>query len=188
MKFSDLRTEFETSSSEAFGQKYAHPWLVLVMQSAVRKVGRPIEFTTVEAPRPVILDPIGANADPKGFARNLLLRGQTLNDTLDLRPVVKRQIESGEQAPITVGRAPESDIVIRDRSVSKLHAHLNRTDEGAWVLQAYQSLNGTKVNAEVLEPSAGPAKLLTGTRIEIGNVVCQFIEQDDFLSVFTLAR
>jgi hypothetical protein len=187
MKFSDLRTEFGTSSFDAFGRKYGHPWLVI--QLSLPKTDRWNAFTTEKNSGHSALDLAAANADPNWLPHTTLLRFQDLDDdTLDFRPIVTRSAEVGGKDHVAVGRAVDNDIVIRDRSVSKAHARIGRTNDGSWVLQAYQSLNATKVNMAVVDPSTEPVRLSTGTRIELGNVLCHFIERDDFLSLFTQTR
>jgi pSer/pThr/pTyr-binding forkhead associated (FHA) protein len=48
-------------------------------------------------------------------------------------------------AAVTIGRRPESDFVIDERTVSRRHATIHRENYG-WVLVDLGSLNGTRVN------------------------------------------
>lgn len=53
---------------------------------------------------------------------------------------------------ISIGRAPNCDVVVRDPSVSKLHGHFRHvTLESAWFTDA-KSANGTRVDGSVLQP------------------------------------
>lgn len=47
---------------------------------------------------------------------------------------------------ISFGRARNNDVVIRDRSVSKLHAHISIDERGRVTLRDTGSRNGTRVN------------------------------------------
>jgi pSer/pThr/pTyr-binding forkhead associated (FHA) protein len=48
-------------------------------------------------------------------------------------------------APVVIGRQPDSDFVIDERTVSRRHAAIHRENYG-WVLEDLGSLNGTRVN------------------------------------------
>ncbi|HCP44904.1 MAG TPA: hypothetical protein DIU15_02595, partial [Deltaproteobacteria bacterium] len=45
----------------------------------------------------------------------------------------------------SIGRHPENSISIQDRSVSKFHAQVHRTEDGGYELQDLGSRNGTFV-------------------------------------------
>ncbi|MBI3725160.1 FHA domain-containing protein [bacterium] len=65
-------------------------------------------------------------------------------------------IEKSQRNPfenlITVGRAPNNDIVFALESISKLHATFNATG-GRWFVQDHASTNGTFVNGERIGPA-----------------------------------
>jgi hypothetical protein len=65
------------------------------------------------------------------------------------------------------GRA---DVVVADRTVSRLHAAIERVT-GGWVIQDLGSKNGTYVNGARL---SGPRALHTGDEIRLGGVRLQF--------------
>jgi pSer/pThr/pTyr-binding forkhead associated (FHA) protein len=48
-------------------------------------------------------------------------------------------------APVVIGRQPESDFVIDERTVSRRHAAIHREGYG-WVVEDLGSMNGTRVN------------------------------------------
>lgn len=71
---------------------------------------------------------------------------------------------------VSVGRARNCDIVIRDASVSKLHAHF-RVDEGARVVHVTDiaSHNGTTVDGARLTPQE-PCRVHPGSILQFGSV------------------
>jgi hypothetical protein len=70
---------------------------------------------------------------------------------------------------VTVGRATNNDIVLRDGSVSKLHAWFSRHEEREFSLADADSTNHTAVNGQRLEPRK-LRHLLECDRIEFGAV------------------
>ena len=74
-----------------------------------------------------------------------------------------------------VGRDPsESDFVIEDSTVSRKHAHLTRSNEGIH-LKNLSKVNPTLVNDE---EHRGAVRLKEGDRIQIGNTVFLFSEEE----------
>jgi FHA domain len=68
--------------------------------------------------------------------------------------------------PITIGRGPDMDVPIWDRSVSRRHAQMDWRDD-AWVIRDMESTNGTKVNGARLS-SSEITHLKPGDEIEMG--------------------
>jgi len=68
-----------------------------------------------------------------------------------------------EIGPISVGRAPDNEIVLDDRRVSRHHAELTQTD-GRWALRDLASTNGTAVNGRIVQH----ALLHDGDRLSLG--------------------
>ena len=62
-----------------------------------------------------------------------------------------------------IGRAPECDVVVADRQVSRHHARLRRTDSG-YVVEDLGSKNGTHLNGVVIEK---PKLLQDGDVIQV---------------------
>jgi len=58
---------------------------------------------------------------------------------------------------LTIGRHPECDICIPERSVSRRHAQLNYTDSG-WVIEDLGSRNGTVLNGALIDKAELPAR------------------------------
>jgi len=99
-------------------------------------------------------------AKQKGAAvrRLVVTEGDLTGTTVDL----------GEQT-ITIGRAPESTLVLTDDYASTHHARLTPRD-GQWVLEDLGSTNGTYIDrTKVATPTAvGP-----GTQVRIGKTVLE---------------
>jgi hypothetical protein len=86
---------------------------------------------------------------------------------------------------IAVGRARNNDIVLRHRSVSKLHARFHvepggltaAGDGGSVWITDMKSTAGTSVNDAPLEPST-PHLLGPGDRLRLGLVACEYLDPD----------
>jgi hypothetical protein len=74
-----------------------------------------------------------------------------------------------DRPEVTLGRLPESDIVLADAGASRQHARIHRAD-GGFVLTDLGSTNGTLVNDEPVRERA----LEDGDRITIGESVLEF--------------
>ncbi len=66
---------------------------------------------------------------------------------------------------LTIGRAPENDLVLSDEKVSRQHAAIERTAQGEFVLRDLNSGNGTWVDDTRVE---SPLTLRGGEQIRIG--------------------
>lgn len=76
---------------------------------------------------------------------------------------------------VLLGRAPECDIVLSGRLVSRHHAAIRRA-EGTYTLEDLGSHNGTTVNGH---PIDGPYVLRDGDRIELGGIGrLMFVDSD----------
>jgi DNA-binding response OmpR family regulator len=67
---------------------------------------------------------------------------------------------------LILGRAPECDVVIEGRLISRRHAAISREGQG-YTLEDLGSHNGTAVNGQRI---AGPWKLHDGDQIELGGI------------------
>jgi pSer/pThr/pTyr-binding forkhead associated (FHA) protein len=67
---------------------------------------------------------------------------------------------------ITIGRAPNNDFCIRDKSLSRSHARLERQSDG-YRVRDLGSANGTSLNGKKLD---GPVLARDGDELELGNV------------------
>jgi hypothetical protein len=70
---------------------------------------------------------------------------------------------------VSLGRLPESDVLLSDPGASRRHAEI-RHEDGRWMIVDLGSTNGTMVN----EASVGERQLADGDRITIGRTVLEF--------------
>lgn len=75
-----------------------------------------------------------------------------------------------ERAVCAIGRGPESDVRIRDDSVSTIHATLLRKGT-SWFVVDLRSANGTFVDGSRV---AGEREIASGTRLRLGAVELEF--------------
>ncbi len=97
--------------------------------------------------------PAAAASEPAELTRLVITSGPRRGEELSL-----------SQAPISIGRASDSDLVISDDYTSTRHARLLNWD-GRWMLQDLDSTNGTFVNGERVSQ---PTELRRGVSVRIG--------------------
>jgi len=68
---------------------------------------------------------------------------------------------------ITIGRAPNGDVVLRFGYISKLHAYFQVTEQGEMFLHDHNSANGTAANGTALM-SGAPVRIQAGDVLEFG--------------------
>ena len=100
------------------------------------------------------------------------------------------QVLTVEKAPgnpwpdrISVGRARNCDVSIRDPSVSKLHAHFHLREDGRYDLTDLDSQNGTSVNGRPL-PSQSPETVNPGDALLFGSVSCKLLTSAQLYDLF----
>jgi pSer/pThr/pTyr-binding forkhead associated (FHA) protein len=71
---------------------------------------------------------------------------------------------------LRVGRDPAAEVALRDQTVSRSHARLDRSG-GGWTVTDLGSTNGTAVGGTRLAPNT-PAPLRPGAPVQFGDVVC----------------
>jgi hypothetical protein len=92
---------------------------------------------------------------------------------MSILPVKKAQ---GNPYPdrVSVGRARNCDVAIRDPSVSKLHAHFKLREGGGYDLVDLDSQNGTCVNGKPIAPNRGEP-VSSGDVLLFGGVTCKLL-------------
>jgi hypothetical protein len=98
----------------------------------------------------------------------------TTREIRHVLPVAKRQFDPYADR-ISVGRARNCDIVLRNRSVSKLHAQFRHRSEQKLELVDLQSYNGTWVNGCELQPNV-PEPVCTGDELQFGLISAQLVD------------
>jgi Domain of unknown function (DUF1707)/FHA domain len=104
-------------------------------------------------------------ASEGAFARRF---GSPRRPVPHLRPVrrpVPLEFPRGAGAFFSIGRASGCDLTIADRTVSRVHARLERTAEG-WLLTDLSSTNGTRVNGWRVR---GQVRVRAGDLVSFGN-------------------
>ncbi|MCE9577378.1 MAG: FHA domain-containing protein [Deltaproteobacteria bacterium] len=84
---------------------------------------------------------------------------------------------------ITIGRTANNDIVLRDVTVSRLHAFFRRRDD-RWVVADAGSKNGTAVEGEPLLPRR-ERDVGSGTGVRIGDLELTFYTAVDLYAVLS---
>ncbi len=121
------------------------------------------------------------------LARNIEFRTTTHDlDTQNLTTAVEEPfllpLKKAESNPfperISVGRAPNCDVVIRDPSVSKLHGHFRDVRrDSAWFTDA-QSSNGTVIDGAFIQPGVA-VEIRLRSQTEFGRVRLLLVSASD---------
>jgi hypothetical protein len=138
-------------------------WLFVL--AAVRTIrtdlrsGRPARAAAAPAPAATVGGAAPSKSSARSAARRLVVTEGTLAGTT---------VTLGE-APVTLGRADDSTLVLTDDYASSRHARLV-PGEGAWQVEDLGSTNGTYLgNIKVSRPTPVPL----GTQIRIGKTVLE---------------
>ncbi len=152
---------------DAFGKKFAHPFLI--RRASSRKDGESGEGSDFAGEKlsfhTNVADGAAAPEVPAGSVR---LSGATV------LPIVKKP-QNPYPDRISLGRALNCDVVVRDGTVSKLHGHFKLITTGEAEFTDRASQNGTKVNGTLLKPEA-PKRVGSGDTIIFGSVAMQFLD------------
>lgn len=76
---------------------------------------------------------------------------------------------------ISLGRARNCDVAIRDPSISKLHAHFRVREGGGFDLVDLDSQNGTSINDEILATNR-PGRVRPGDTLVFGSVTVKLVD------------
>lgn len=84
-----------------------------------------------------------------------------------------------DRREVTIGRAPENDLVVHDPRASRVHARIRERGEGYAVLDD-GSCNGTALNNRQVR---GAARLRDGDRIRVGGTTLEFASRREPLAL-----
>lgn len=89
----------------------------------------------------------------------------------------KRLINQSQftQGPIYIGRHSKSQVFLPDAAVSRQHAVIYATSEGAWMIEDLESANQTHVNGQAIDQ----APLKTGDQIRIADFTIEVDLEED---------
>jgi pSer/pThr/pTyr-binding forkhead associated (FHA) protein len=91
-------------------------------------------------------------------------------------------LRKGEGRPfperISVGRAINCDLVIRDASVSKLHGHFRDVSQDIALFTDAKSSNGTRLDGALIKPGAA-TEIRANTLLSFGRVQLVFMSPGD---------
>ncbi|MBX7097829.1 MAG: FHA domain-containing protein [Myxococcaceae bacterium] len=80
---------------------------------------------------------------------------------------------SPDGKPLTLGRAPESELPVNDATLSRAHLRLRPTGT-SWSVEEAGSSNGTLINGRPLRPGV-PMLLASGDKLAAGDVTLTFL-------------
>lgn len=182
----DVSRALSTRAQAGFSAEYADTLLLLVrvdeggevlagLRAAASASGpaalpaRRLDYETAALDRHTAAALLAAaertEADRAALVRQALVVGKHY-----VVPLRKRQSAGGLSLDrVTVGRATNSDIVLRDPSVSKLHAWFSLHEQREFRLADAGSTNHTAVNGQRLAPRL-PRHIVECDRLELGAV------------------
>ena len=140
---------------EAFATRYHHPFLI--RQADPEQIER-LSFHTQ----------VGSDKSIAQVEREALWAQGGI-----VVPVIKRP-ENPYPDRISIGRAQNCDVVIRDGTVSKLHGHFMSVSAAEAQLVDRGSHNGTSVNGKPVKGE--PMRVVSGDAIVFGAVHVQFVD------------
>ena len=158
----DLRADARALARSEFEERYGRAFLLL---SAA-------EFA---AARPTVTD-VRLEEDSR----------PRVESTANLSLIVFAVRHNGRSAShlITLGRAPDNDVVVPDVSISRFHAFVKEGGASRWLMQDAGSTNGTTVNGRSV-PRQGhgpPSELASGDDVRLGQVELTFLDSEALVS------
>lgn len=117
------------------------------------------------------LAPAGTADEPTSFATMRFTPGARggRGEGNMIIPVRKRRDSNAFAMMITLGRAPNNDLVIPDQRVSKFHAYFRKLGQ-QWMINDANSMNGTWVDGQPI-PSDRSAPLKSGSTIRLAETL-----------------
>jgi len=134
---------------------------------------------------------------PRAVQIGDLQRGEAPSDTMHHIPTVDDEVSMfeaprvlllrrtsalGTSPEITLGRTPDTDLVLSDHSVSKLHAAFHRSDAKSWKLEDKGSKNGTWIEDLRLIPGV-PVTIESKEELRFGRIHLRFLAPEDLYDV-----
>lgn len=159
----ELRGDARALARSEFEERYGRAFLLL-------------SASELATPRPTITE-VRLDDDP---------HGARAESTAGLSLVVYALRRNGKSAShlITLGRAPDNDVVVPDVSISRFHAFVKEGSGGRWLMQDAGSTNGTTVNGTSV-PRQGhgpPSELASGDDVRLGQVELTFLDTEALVS------
>jgi hypothetical protein len=122
----------------------------------------------------LLIKPPAADAAGIAFTTQIASHDRLMKAAEEVQSRIVLAIAKSERSPfsgqISVGRARNCDIVLRDASVSKLHAHFSQRGT-EWQVTDRGSANGTSLDGKRLAPDA-PTTIAVGAKVTFGTVEC----------------
>ena len=150
----DLTKEFESVGRKQFRINHNNPFLLLLRGKI--EVVNAIDLRTLEDRSGTLFSGLGAKQEFGNV----------------YAPIVRRFRHSMDNK-ITIGRAPENDIVIQSKWISKIHAAFDISAGGYWI-QDMGSRNGSKFNDQALIKDNKPIKVTNGDIIKLWDYSFEF--------------
>ena len=142
---SALAVRFGAQGQEAFLEQHSHDWLVWEAGA-----WKPPNKQTVSVSREALRKVEGGRA------------GESLAVALEPTP-----------EGLVLGRAPQSDLVINDGTLSGHHLTFRQLEDDTWSVEDAHSKNGSRLNGVPLEPGLS-VLLRDGTHIDAAHVSLTF--------------
>ena len=150
--FAEFARDHGGQSKEEFLDEVREPHLVIPNLTSVGSPDEPTTFATMR------YTPGGSGATKS-----------TARDSTMIIPVRKRRDSNAFAMMITLGRAPNNDLVIPDQRVSKFHAYFRKLGQH-WMVNDANSMNGTWVDGQPI-PSDRSAALKSGSTIRLAETL-----------------
>src|SRR6478736_5954820 len=138
--------------------------LVLIIVSVMR--------ADLRAPRVAPRGPAAnrAAANPKPAGREPRKRRGTPKTLVVTEGALAGTTVSLGTAAVTIGRAPDSTVVLDDDYASNRHARIAPDETGGWIVEDLGSTNGTYLGRTRI---TGPTRLSIGAPVRVGKTVLE---------------
>jgi hypothetical protein len=185
MRFSELSLEATRAGSAAkFAAAYPDPVLIPIGAALALEGGQsydtPSRGVRLAAFRPVKVSPDDPGETTHDLDDDAPLGKAGLDEPLKEAilgtgdPEVIRIVKTGRNPflhMITLGRAATNDIIVEEKSISKVHAYFARLHDGTWEIHDQKSTNGTYVGRTKMEGTGGhPVR--DGENVSFGVQLC----------------